>query len=179
MRSFYYHKQTKTKMKMKSDENISNVSLDDNSVESVEQRHDMDNAATPASDSNHSDHNPLGGPSKHSTSSAGANLSDRESPGDLESNMEGKMHTSSSPYNREYEHAMSQKLMEKSDPQQDINIWKKQQDSGGLEREPEKRHGPTDPRDSGESQLIIEESEWPEDETSAQKRLSELGQRLR
>lgn len=42
-------------------ENLSNVSLNDNSVESAEQRHDMDNAATPASDSNHSDHDPLGG----------------------------------------------------------------------------------------------------------------------
>ncbi|KOS37374.1 hypothetical protein ACN38_g11829 [Penicillium nordicum] len=33
------------------DENLSNVSLDDNSVESVEQRHDTNDAATPASDS--------------------------------------------------------------------------------------------------------------------------------
>ncbi|CAI7646445.1 unnamed protein product [Penicillium crustosum] len=71
------------------DENLSNISLDDNSVESAEQRHDMDNAATPGSDSNHSDHNPLGGPSKHSTSSVGTN-SHREFPVDLESNVEDK-----------------------------------------------------------------------------------------
>ncbi|CAI7586725.1 unnamed protein product [Penicillium viridicatum] len=293
------------------DENLSNVSLDDNSVESVEQRIDMNIAATPASDPNHSGHNPLGGPSKHSTSSAGANLSDRESPGDLESNVEDKMRASSSPYNREYELPMSQKLMEKSDPQQDIDpsvaqeyrqpaptaaamsadprgehfsqpimhpqspyghpaieyvekhispqimghgqgnfgimgdpidlkrkrrqgdvpkpvtdilrdwlhehldhpypskeekqmfmtrtglsisqisnwfinarrrqlpalrdqvrsgtdtdIWKKQQDTERLEHEPENHHDRTDPRDSGESQLIIEESEWAEDEMS-------------
>lgn len=120
------------------DENLSNVSLDDSSVESVEQRNDMNNAAIPASDSNPSGRNPLGGPSKHSTSSVGANLSDRESPGDLESNVEDEMRASSSPYNREYELAMSQKLLEKCDPQQYINIWKKQQDTERLERELEK-----------------------------------------
>ncbi|OQD64427.1 hypothetical protein PENPOL_c007G06898 [Penicillium polonicum] len=301
------------------DENLSNVSLDDNSVESVEQRIDMNIAATPASDSNHSGQNPLGGPSKHSTSSAGANLSDRESLGDLESNVEDKMRASSSPYNREYELAMSQKLMEKSDTQQDIDpfvaqeyrqpaptaaamsadprgehfsqsimhpqspyehpatgyvdkqmspqmmghgqgnfgitgdpidpktkrrpgnlpkpvtdilrhwlhehldhpypseeekqmfmtrtglslsqisnwfinarrrqlpalrdqmrsgtdtdIWKKQQDTERLKHEPENYHDRTDPRDSGESQLIIEESEWSEDEISDSERMRRL-----
>lgn len=44
------------------DESIINVSLDDSSVESVEQRNDMDNAATPASDSNPGEHNPFGEP---------------------------------------------------------------------------------------------------------------------
>ncbi|KAJ5509451.1 hypothetical protein N7527_011594 [Penicillium freii] len=301
------------------DENLSNVSLDDNSVESVERRIDMNITATPASDSHHSGHNPLGGPSKHSTSSAGANLSDRESPGDLEFNVEDKMRASSSPYNREYELAMSQKLMERSDPQQDIDpfvaqeyrqpaptavamsadprgehvsqpimhpqspyvhpaieyvekqsspqmmdhgqgnfgimgdpidpktkrrrgnlpkpvtdilrdwlhehldhpypseeekqmfmtrtglslsqvnnwfinarrrqlptlrdqmrsgtdtdIWKKQQDTEGLEHEPENHHDRTDPRDSGESQLIIEESEWSEDKISDSERMRRL-----
>ncbi|KAJ5977108.1 hypothetical protein N7501_000450 [Penicillium viridicatum] len=298
------------------DENLSNVSLDDNSVESVEQRIDMNIAATPASDSNHSGHNPLGGPSKHSTSSAGANLSDRESLGDLEFNVEDKMRASSSPYNREYERTMSQKLMEKSDPQQDIDpfvaqeyrqpsptaaamsadprdehfsqpimhpqspyvnpafeyvekqmsqqmvdyeqgnfgimgdpidpktkrrpgdlpkpvtdilrdwfhqnlddpypseeekqmlmtrtglslsqvsnwfinarrrllrdqmrsgtdtdIWKKQQDTERLEHEPKNHHDRTAPRDSGESQLIIEESEWSEDEISDSERMRRL-----
>lgn len=151
-------------------ENLSNVSLNDNSVESAEQRHDMDNAATPASDSNHSDHDPLGGPSKHSTSSVGANLSDRESQVDLESNVEDKMRASSSPYNREYELAMNQRLMEKSDPQQDIDIWKKQQDTERLEREPEGYHDRAYARDHGGSQLLREAEGWSEDETSEQLR---------
>ncbi|KAJ5194428.1 hypothetical protein N7491_001766 [Penicillium cf. griseofulvum] len=77
------------------DENISNVSLDDHSMEqSVEQRNSMDNAPTPASDSDLSNDDLLKEPrnkSKHYTSSVGANSSDRESLGDLESNVEDKM----------------------------------------------------------------------------------------
>ncbi|KAJ9487951.1 hypothetical protein VN97_g5340 [Penicillium thymicola] len=154
------------------DENLSNVSLDDNSVEIVQQRHDTNDAATPASDSNHSDHSPLGGPSKHSTSSAEAKLSDRESPGELKSNIEDEMRASSSPYSREYELAMSQKLMEKSNPQQDIDMWKKHQDTERLEHEPEEYHGRTDPRDFSESQLLREEERWSEYETSERLRKS-------
>ncbi|KXG54364.1 uncharacterized protein PGRI_075080 [Penicillium griseofulvum] len=58
------------------DENLSNVSLDDLSMEqNVGQRSGMDNVATPASDSGLNDNNPLRDPrnkSKHYTSSVGA-----------------------------------------------------------------------------------------------------------
>ncbi|KAJ5920387.1 hypothetical protein N7516_011245 [Penicillium verrucosum] len=162
------------------DENLNNVSLDDNSVESVEQRHDTNDAATPASDSNHSDLSPLGGgPSKHSTSSAEAKSSDRESLGELESNVEDEMRASSSPYNREYELAMSQKLMEKSNPQRDIDMWKKHQDTERLEHEPEEYHGRTDPRNFSESQLLREEEIWSEGETSGRLRKSQQFKRVR
>ncbi|KAJ6178157.1 hypothetical protein N7519_008618 [Penicillium mononematosum] len=156
------------------DENVSNVSFEGNSMEqSVGQRNNLDNTATPASNSNLSDNNPLRGPRskrKDSISSVGVSLSDRESPGDLESNVEDKIRDSSSPYNREselainqklfswspaynreYELAMNQKLQEKSDVRQNMDLWEHQQEIERLQPGLEKSSG----RSDNESEQIV------------------------
>ncbi|KAJ5498049.1 hypothetical protein N7453_007100 [Penicillium expansum] len=157
------------------DDNLSNVSLDDHSKEqSFEERNDMKNAATPASDSDPRNENPMEGlqnKDKHSTSSVGANLSDRESSGDLESNVENKSYPSRFDYRSlDYEEseeseddlATNQKLFQ-SDMQHGIDGWIKQQNTKHLEHEPQNRDQ-TDARDSSESQLLRGEEDPYEDE---------------
>ncbi|KAJ5881516.1 uncharacterized protein N7529_000188 [Penicillium soppii] len=97
------------------DENLTIISTNIHTLEqSVEQRNDMENVARSASDSYISDDNlPLKGPrikNKHYPSSVGANLSDRESLGDLGSDVEDKMRASSSPYSRDYDLDMREDL---------------------------------------------------------------------
>ncbi|KAJ5776374.1 uncharacterized protein N7511_001385 [Penicillium nucicola] len=159
------------------DENLSNVSLDDHSMEhSAGQRNDMDVAATPASDSNVSDDNYSRGLRKKIEDyepSLGATLSERESLGGLESNMANKTSAPSSPSNREYKFAMSQKLLEKSDFRQNMDVWQHQQEVEQLQKDLQKSRGHRDNErerinvnlqpDSHESLLFSEELEYDED----------------
>lgn len=69
-------------------------------------------------------------------------------------------------HERDAELALNQKLLEKSDLRQDLEIWKQQQEIERLERELEKHRERPEPRDSRESRLLREEEEWYEDEIS-------------
>ncbi|KAJ5168298.1 uncharacterized protein N7482_003892 [Penicillium canariense] len=74
-----------------------------------------------------------------------------------------------SPYHRDTELAINQKLLEKSDLRQDLEIFKQQQEIERLERELEKHRERTEraePRDNRESRALREEEEWYEDEIS-------------
>ena len=120
------------------DENLSNASLHYSVEHSVE---DVNNTTTSAFKSDPDDYNRLGGmqnKSKHYPSSIETNLSDRESPGDLKSNMEDKIHTSSPPYNRDYDIAVGWRVKDNSDLQQEIELRKQQQDIEHLGQELEK-----------------------------------------
>jgi hypothetical protein len=140
------------------DDNHNDRYLDGYAVEqSIEQRDDMSNAVTPASNSDPSDINPVGWPrdkTKHYTSSVGTNLSDRELAERLESNVEYKKRASSSSYNFDHKLDMEQKPLEKSDFGQDMEIRTQKQ---------EMRVGPRNP---WESLKLREEEEWQEDEIS-------------
>ncbi|GLI75326.1 hypothetical protein PoHVEF18_003579 [Penicillium ochrochloron] len=69
-------------------------------------------------------------------------------------------------HDRDTELALNQKLLEKSDLRQDMEIWKQQQEIERLERELEKHRDRAEPRDPRESRLLREEEEWYEDEIS-------------
>ncbi|OOQ82736.1 myosin heavy chain, clone [Penicillium brasilianum] len=69
-------------------------------------------------------------------------------------------------HERDTELALNQKLLEKSDLRQDLEIWKQQQEIERLERELEKHRERAEPRDPRESRLLREEEEWYEDEIS-------------
>ncbi|KAJ5380291.1 uncharacterized protein N7496_002719 [Penicillium cataractarum] len=69
-------------------------------------------------------------------------------------------------HERDAEFALNQKLLEKSDLRQDMEIWKQQQEIERLERELEKHRERVEPRDPRESRLLREEEEWYEDEIS-------------
>ncbi|KAJ5133696.1 hypothetical protein N7448_001280 [Penicillium atrosanguineum] len=80
---------------------------------------------------------------------------------------------------RDYELLMSQRMLEKSDMHQDMEIWKHQQEIERLERELEKTRektkppreivaapAPPPPPPARESRLLRDEEEWYEDEIS-------------
>ncbi|KAJ6084021.1 hypothetical protein N7486_010821 [Penicillium sp. IBT 16267x] len=83
-----------------------------------------------------------------------------------------------SPFHRDYELAMNQRLLERSDMQQNMEIWKQQQEIERLERQLDKhREKPAPPRDSREHRLLREEEEWYEDEISERLRRLERYER--
>ena len=83
-----------------------------------------------------------------------------------------------SPYHRDVELAMQQRMLERSDARQDLEIFKQQQEIERLERELERhREKPDPPRDTRESRLLREEEEWYEDEISERLRRLERYER--
>ena len=203
------------------DESIINVSLDDSSVESVEQRNNMDNTATPASDSNPGEHNPLGEPAPIEITdplTVVRDLYDDEKlviddferhaafcgicshtiqryedgltlcePGNIRARILRRCLYSQSGKHFstiDLEHGKSTRVKLPRDAfatrdlltalEQGMHIREKAKQTSTShtfsrrrpEQEPEGYHDRTDPRASGESQLLREEDEWSEDETS-------------
>jgi hypothetical protein len=159
------------------DDNLSDGSLGSYAgAQNVEQRNDRNRAATSASESDHGGDYRSGWPhnkSKHYTSSVGTNLSDREPLERLESDVEDKKRASSPSYIRDDELVMKQKLPEKSDFAENMEIRKQQQQIDNLRRELDKHRGRAEPLDARKSQILQEEEEWYEDEISD--RLRNLG----
>ncbi|KAJ5107900.1 hypothetical protein N7456_004575 [Penicillium angulare] len=72
-----------------------------------------------------------------------------------------------SPLHRDYELVMGQRILERSDMRQDMDIWKHQQEIERLERELEKhRDIPEPPREGKEIRRFREEEQLYEDEIS-------------
>lgn len=86
-----------------------------------------------------------------------------------------------SPYHRDYELLMGQRLLEKSDFRQDMEIWKQQQEIERLERELAKHRERAEmPLDVRDSRVFREEEEWYEDEISDRlRRLERFERRAR
>ncbi|KAJ5217336.1 hypothetical protein N7468_010344 [Penicillium chermesinum] len=123
---------------------------------------------------------------------------DRSSRRRTTSNLNLNVERTPSPYHRDYELMMNQRLLDRNDVRQDLEIWKAQQEIERLERELERRREkprpveappapPAPPAMPGaplvpviparESRLLREEEEWYEDEISERLRRLERYER--
>ncbi|KAJ5899087.1 hypothetical protein N7495_003831 [Penicillium taxi] len=78
---------------------------------------------------------------------------------------------SRSPFHRDYELMMNQRMLDRNDVRQDLDIWKQQQEIERLERELERHREKVEAprevlRDVRETRRLREEEEWYEDEIS-------------
>lgn len=93
----------------------------------------------------------------------------RSSPGRRHQRAASGVPRAPSPYHRDYEVLLGQRMLEKNDFRQDMEIWKQKQEIARLEAELERHRqkGEVPARGDGrEARLLREEEEWYEDEIS-------------